>query len=122
MVGTMIASIEVCKPKHPTGGRTWTRPCFVPFFEKISKTCCTFAFCRPEDGLLIYGLFLEGACWDKRIRTLVSRRVCELPCIYDTKSSYREHVWAVCGAPVQRTVQYIFNPRMLFYRKIDVIG
>lgn len=30
---------------------------------------------RPEDGLLIYGLFLEGACWDKQRLTLVRQRM-----------------------------------------------
>ncbi|CAM9264903.1 unnamed protein product [Hapterophycus canaliculatus] len=30
------------------------------------------ALAKPEDGIFIHGLFLEGACWDKSMRTLVS--------------------------------------------------
>ncbi|CBJ31040.1 dynein heavy chain [Ectocarpus siliculosus] len=36
------------------------------------------ALSTPEDGLFIHGLFLEGACWDKSMRTLVDPRPKEL--------------------------------------------
>lgn len=33
---------------------------------------------KPEDGVYLYGLFLEGARWDKRMKTLVDPKAKEL--------------------------------------------
>jgi len=33
---------------------------------------------KPEDGCYVYGLFLEGARWDKTFRTLVDPKPKEL--------------------------------------------
>lgn len=51
--------------------------CMFSIFVSRSTPSCRRVFLlssRPEDGLFIHGLFLEGACWDKSMRTLVSRR------------------------------------------------
>jgi dynein heavy chain len=41
---------------------------------------------KPEDGCYIYGLYLEGARWDKRLKTLIDPKPKELfalmPCIH----------------------------------------